>query len=337
LIKKITVGSSHSGGAGIGKFLLENPHVKYLELEWEALRDPLSICEALQSQYSELSVLNLTHNELGPDGAIMLSKALEVNCNLKELDLRENNIGSYAFEKLAESLCFHPSIETLHVEDNELGDAGANSASNLLRMSRSIKYMFLDGNIITDIGGNALLSGIADSPLLSTLGMVRNQLSNTCKELLLATWMARNTAESLTRRAKMLTVENDIFPSKTLFRRVLSRNRQSLGGIYKLFSASTSNLESKSSAPNGSLQNTRHMRTMSALTAPNSSKLNEKGVVVSPLRNVRKKMHHTSASDLTDSLRVELKLKFKQRTLLSPLFKNSPTTRSCTNDSLIYE
>eukprot|EP00611_Tribonema_gayanum_P010138 TRINITY_DN2004_c1_g1_i4.p1 TRINITY_DN2004_c1_g1~~TRINITY_DN2004_c1_g1_i4.p1 ORF type:complete len:697 (-),score=219.27 TRINITY_DN2004_c1_g1_i4:243-2333(-) len=150
-ICRLTVGSSHSGGAGVGEFLAFNRALHTLEIEWEAVRDVEHICEGLRHAPGLLT-LNLTHNSIGAEGGVQLARALMENTSLLELDIRENMVGS-SMGAIADSIKGHRCLETLHVEDNGIGDEGACAVAEALNRSLSLKYVFLDGNNIGDPGG----------------------------------------------------------------------------------------------------------------------------------------------------------------------------------------
>ncbi|CAM9435951.1 unnamed protein product [Laminaria digitata] len=111
----LTIGSSHTAGAGVGSFLRGHPMLKELELEWEGVRDLSSIASAL-AEHKSLTRLNLTHNEIGPRGAIQLAKSLRQNKSLTEIDLRENSLGSEGMKAIANALAENDSMRSLHLQ-----------------------------------------------------------------------------------------------------------------------------------------------------------------------------------------------------------------------------
>ncbi|CAM9432345.1 unnamed protein product, partial [Choristocarpus tenellus] len=114
-LTKLTVGSSHTAGAGVGKFLQAHPGLKELEVEWEGVRDLANVTLSLATHKS-LTRLCLTHNEVGPRGAAQLARALRTNTSLTELDLRENSVGSKGMKAIADALAENHTIRILHLQ-----------------------------------------------------------------------------------------------------------------------------------------------------------------------------------------------------------------------------
>ncbi|CAM9982306.1 unnamed protein product [Phaeothamnion confervicola] len=189
-LEKLTVGSSHTGGAGIGSFLAGAPSLREVELEWEGVRDVSVLASGLR-HHPRLARLSLTHNFVGQAGAAQLAEALKWNTTLTELDLRENCIGSVGLKQLAIALALNGTLRTLHVQDNGVGDDGAIDITEALMRNTTLAVVSLDGNDITDVGGRTLLIAVRENPALTQLSLGRNQLSDLLKEQLREVWDAR--------------------------------------------------------------------------------------------------------------------------------------------------
>ncbi|CAM9307083.1 unnamed protein product [Scytosiphon promiscuus] len=186
----LTVGSSHTAGAGVGTFLRAHPTLKELELEWEGVRDLSSIAQAL-ADHKSLTRLNLTHNEIGPRGAIQLAGALRQNKSLTELDLRENSLGPTGMKAIADALASNDTMRTLHLQDNAIGDDGVIAMTEALMRNGRLRTVCLDGNKVSDLGAKVICIAIKMNPALKLLSLSRNALPDQSKRELYDAWSHR--------------------------------------------------------------------------------------------------------------------------------------------------
>eukprot|EP01105_Mastigella_eilhardi_P015260 TRINITY_DN3474_c0_g1_i2.p1 TRINITY_DN3474_c0_g1~~TRINITY_DN3474_c0_g1_i2.p1 ORF type:complete len:633 (+),score=194.00 TRINITY_DN3474_c0_g1_i2:30-1901(+) len=112
-----------------------------------------------------LALLHLKENGLGPAGVAQLATGLDV-ANVTSLDLSCNNIGPEGCTALAAALCLSTQIVTLMLSQNRIGDAGtATLAKNLLRLGLgcnclNISYVDLSHNEIGFTGAKKIASSI---------------------------------------------------------------------------------------------------------------------------------------------------------------------------------
>eukprot|EP00903_Cladosiphon_okamuranus_P008495 g8162.t1 len=199
----LTVGSSHTAGAGVGSFLKGHPTLKELELEWEGVRDLSSIAEAL-AEHKSLTRLNLTHNEIGPRGAIQLAGALRSNKSLTELDLRENSLGPKGMKAIADALASNDAMRTLHLQDNAIGDDGVIAMTEALMRNGRLRTVCLDGNQVSEDGAKVICIAIKMNPALKLLSLSRNALPDEAKQKLYDAWSQREVEEGLSRSGMFL-------------------------------------------------------------------------------------------------------------------------------------
>jgi hypothetical protein len=193
-LRKVTIGSSATGGAGLGEFLLQHPGIEEVDLEWEAARDMQFLGRALSS-HSSLTRLNLTHNDIGAFGARHLGRGLAENMTLTELDVRENGLGSEGMRLLLGGIGVKSALAILKAQDNDIGDDGAIAVTECLFRCKALRCVILDGNSISDIGGKVLGVALRECDDLISLGLSRNCMSNRCKAMLLSTWESRSTED----------------------------------------------------------------------------------------------------------------------------------------------
>ncbi|CAM9972070.1 unnamed protein product, partial [Discosporangium mesarthrocarpum] len=189
-LRKLTIGSSHTAGAGVGRFLQLCPGLKELELEWEGVRDLTNVALSMASHKS-LVRLNLTHNEVGPRGASQLAQALRTNKSLTELDLRENNLGPMGMKAIADALADNDTIRSLHVQDNGIGDDGVIAMTEALMRNGRLRTVCLDGNEVSEVGAKVICIAIKMNPALRLLSLSRNALPDESKMALIEAWHQR--------------------------------------------------------------------------------------------------------------------------------------------------
>ncbi|CAM9647757.1 unnamed protein product [Ectocarpus sp. 12 AP-2014] len=199
----LTVGSSHTAGAGVGSFLRGHPSLRELELEWEGVRDLSSIAQAL-GEHKSLTRLNLTHNEIGPRGAVQLAAALRNNKSLTELDLRENSLGPSGMKSIADALASNETMRTLHLQDNSIGDDGVIAMTEALMRNGRLRTVCLDGNKVSDEGAKVICIAIKMNLALKMLSLSRNALPDESKRALQDAWSQRELEDGESRSGMFL-------------------------------------------------------------------------------------------------------------------------------------
>eukprot|EP00854_Cymbomonas_tetramitiformis_P028410 gene28410-35210_t len=126
----------------------------------------LSQCETLGltpvSQInSNLTVLRLGDNNLGPEGTSVVCEALLKNTCVQELDLSENHLGTAPIglgrETISKLLSAKPTgVHSLHLRANKLSDADAVVLSEVLSENRTLTYLDLSINTFGEKAGLAL-------------------------------------------------------------------------------------------------------------------------------------------------------------------------------------
>ena len=94
----------------------------------------------------ELTVLDLSNNNIGDDGARAMSIALNSKNSLKQLILKANNITAYGVFKISEVLAKNKQLTLLDLSDNIIGDSGAKELAQCLKVNETLKELRLDSN-----------------------------------------------------------------------------------------------------------------------------------------------------------------------------------------------
>ena len=139
-------------------------------------------------------VCSLDSNDIGDEGAIAISAALESNTTLEDLSLKSydggtqitaagaqaiakmlvvnralksanfsyNSFGDEGTAALSEALKSNSTLEELKLDANRIGAAGAQSLAGMLQVNRSLNSVDLRGNTIPDEGEQQLRDAVGD-------------------------------------------------------------------------------------------------------------------------------------------------------------------------------
>lgn len=88
-------------------------------------KECIVLVDSLQRHYSKLSILNLSKNKMGQDGAKHLAEAVKSMKVLSHLDLCFNEIGDAGISEIAKSLKEYSQVEYLDISGNCIGKSGS--------------------------------------------------------------------------------------------------------------------------------------------------------------------------------------------------------------------
>lgn len=140
-LNKINLNDTAMEDAGIEKISLSLGRsakmIKHLELEINEIT-PEGAAELAKAinQMENLVYLNLKENELEDDGALEIAKALLGLHKLEVVDMRTNNIKRGGAVALAKACITLPSIKELLLDDNEISEDGIESLMNVLKKGK---------------------------------------------------------------------------------------------------------------------------------------------------------------------------------------------------------
>lgn len=132
-----------------------------------------------------LTDLNLSSNNIGPQGAASLAQALETNGSLTSLHLEANHIGPMGAQHIAEALLTNSTLQHLHLGNNVIDDFGARQLANSLRVNGSLKTLDLFMNGIKTVGSGALATMLHGNKTLTRLLLTWNGIEQAGVQLLI--------------------------------------------------------------------------------------------------------------------------------------------------------
>ncbi|XP_059188955.1 NACHT, LRR and PYD domains-containing protein 12 [Centropristis striata] len=173
------------------------------------------LMEALMSEHCSLSELDLSVNELGQEGALLLCKALRrPGCPMEKLGLKRCELTESVFKELSSVLrsgtsqlksliaginavgdqgvkhlwdaVAHPSclLEELDVEMTNLTDACVEDMCAAIRASKTLKSLELRNNSLTDASVPALVQVMQDSDNMLEMNLKYNDFSEEVFDML---------------------------------------------------------------------------------------------------------------------------------------------------------
>ena len=107
-----------------------------------------------------LRVLDLSFNELGPEGGAAVAKALEDNDSLTLLRLDNNRIGAEGAMAIAQALKVNGSLKSLKLRNNDIGDQGGKAVAKALHINSSLTSLRIGSNDLGPEGGAAFAEAL---------------------------------------------------------------------------------------------------------------------------------------------------------------------------------
>ena len=116
-----------------------------------------------------LKELDISHNNIGDQGAITLSQGLAHTVTLKCLDISHCYVGEAGASGLAHALRINSSLVILQINSNAIGHNGSVEIAAALYINDTLKELDISHNNIGDQGGEALSQGLAHTKTLKHL------------------------------------------------------------------------------------------------------------------------------------------------------------------------
>ena len=136
--QKIGLGWNYVGnelGDALQALIDGNRHLTHLNVQWSNLGSgTAALCKAVQKN-TKLLALDISHNNLGPEGGILIAKALEQNDTLIELNLLENMFDEHSGVALGAALAVNTCLKSLNVSYNDLGRVGGEAIADALALT----------------------------------------------------------------------------------------------------------------------------------------------------------------------------------------------------------
>uniref|UniRef100_A0A8C8J149 NACHT domain-containing protein n=1 Tax=Oncorhynchus tshawytscha TaxID=74940 RepID=A0A8C8J149_ONCTS len=172
-LRELDLSGNNPGDSGVKLLstVLENPHCKLQTLRLSCCRisedSCASLASALRSNPSHLRELDLTDNEPGDSGVILLSAVLEdPRCKLETLSLSWCVVKEGGFGFLASALMSNPShLRELDLSKNTLGDSAVMMLSAVLKDPHcKLERLRLSHCSVTQEGCTFLASALRSNP-----------------------------------------------------------------------------------------------------------------------------------------------------------------------------
>eukprot|EP00597_Dinobryon_sp_UTEXLB2267_P007502 CAMPEP_0170085724 /NCGR_PEP_ID=MMETSP0019_2-20121128/20537_1 /TAXON_ID=98059 /ORGANISM="Dinobryon sp., Strain UTEXLB2267" /LENGTH=869 /DNA_ID=CAMNT_0010302331 /DNA_START=114 /DNA_END=2723 /DNA_ORIENTATION=- len=123
-----------------------------------------------------IRTVKLGYNDLGDDGAVVVSSFLAANRTITCLDLGFNRIGDIGIQSLATVLKGKVSLEVLYLSGNLLTSVGFKYLSDGIARNKSLKSLYLTGNNGREDGAKYLSEGLLKNTTISKLYLNGNRI-----------------------------------------------------------------------------------------------------------------------------------------------------------------
>jgi len=130
-----------------------------------------AISTALSMPDCILTDLNMKFNGLGPEGAVVLARALATNTSLLNLNLSYCYVGDVGSTAIGVGLETNKILRYLDLENNEIGDFGAVKLGQALMRNSTLRKLTLSNNRIGDTGAIGLAGGLVTNTSLCELDL----------------------------------------------------------------------------------------------------------------------------------------------------------------------
>ena len=140
--------------------LPESDMIKGLDLSYNILGPSLGDLMTKFLPVSSVRSLNLSHNEIGPEGMRKMIEGLQENDSLKELDLSWNYLYDKGMAPIAEIILTVPLLRKITLNGNFISEIGAHHLAQSLRENFSLEVLNLAQNFIRSQGACALLRAV---------------------------------------------------------------------------------------------------------------------------------------------------------------------------------
>ena len=114
--------------------------------------------------------------QLGPEGALQVSRGLTENWSLTSLELRRNDLTHQGAIPLAQALVTNRSLTYLGLGRNKLSNSGGLHIAEALRYNQTLRSIDLEWNDLRDESGVALAEMLTTNNSLIELSVERNKI-----------------------------------------------------------------------------------------------------------------------------------------------------------------
>ena len=127
---------------------------------------------------SKLFLINLSHCNIGDEGAIYLSNSLFKNLDIKEIILIDNKIGEKGTKAIVDKLLGKTSLKILDLSFNKINSKGGFYIGKGLIDAQGIQQLLLGYNKLEDEGCEFIANGLEKNSSLFEINLDNNNISN---------------------------------------------------------------------------------------------------------------------------------------------------------------
>ena len=128
----------------IDEYLKDNNTLQKLNISCNEL---VNVGQALQINVT-LHMLDISHNKISDDGAIVISECLKYNCTLQELNISYNRLSNIGIIHIGEALQMNTALQILDLSYNNLSDDGVLTFSKHLKQNNTLNQLAISCNNI---------------------------------------------------------------------------------------------------------------------------------------------------------------------------------------------
>lgn len=175
-VKELNLSRNNLGRSGITWVakLLQNTDISYLILAHNGLNDrDMEVFLAALPDSDVIRGLDLSYNILGPSLGELMTKYLPVS-SVRSLNLSHNEIGPEGIRQMVEGLQESDSLKELDLSWNYLYDKGMVSIAEIILTVPLLRKITLNGNFISEIGAHHVAQSLRENFSLEVLNLAQN-------------------------------------------------------------------------------------------------------------------------------------------------------------------
>ena len=148
--------------------------IKVLEMENNDIMAQEAV--AISDMITSLEELNINHNKLDDDGAVLLSNGISITKSLRVLHINNNNIGPAGCAALSGALIKNTSLEEIHMNNNSVSEDGATVIATTIAHNKTLKQLYIDNNNIGCSGAVSFASILTNNSSMQVLHICSNAI-----------------------------------------------------------------------------------------------------------------------------------------------------------------
>ena len=175
-VKELNLSRNNLGRSGITWVakLLQNTEICVLMLAHNGLNDrDMEVFLAALPESDAIINLDLSYNILGPNVGDLMTKYMPVS-SVKSLNLSHNEIGPEGIRQMVEGLQENESLKEIDLSWNYLYDKGMVSVADIISTLPLLRKISLNGNFISEVGAQYLAQSLRDNFSLEVLNLAQN-------------------------------------------------------------------------------------------------------------------------------------------------------------------